>query len=377
MPLSSRHCWNPPWTRFQKPALMIAVPMLAVCLVLHLSGPVTPALATDLLAFGLAAVADRWLVVSGIGVAILMVVTVLLPPAWPTLAEYASLIPLASALLQNRSRIAFSLGAGYLAINSWPIKSGAELMRALTLWFVAYAVLWATVDLLNRTREAREQATVAQLRKQRHAIARDLHDTVAHELSLMSMQVQRVSIRGSVEPRDLDQILESCDAAITQLRGMLTLIRLDNPDGPLQSTARRGLDEECRAAVTRLAQHGFTAEYTFEGSADLLPQTAEWALTGLCYEAISNIIRHGDPAGPVTLRVDADPESSAAQIAVSNQILSGSRGPRQAPLGLIGIRERVEAVGGRLYAGATGDQWLILASVPTPRRTPANPKEKV
>lgn len=367
MSSSSPRWWDLSWPQLRKPALMMAVPMLAVCLALHLSGRLTLALATDLLAFGVAAFADRWLIASGVGVAVLLVVTLLLPPAWPTLGEYASLIPVASALFQNRRRVALAFTAGYLAINSWPIQPGVEFLRALSLWFVAYAVLWATVDLLKRTQEAREQAAAEQLRKQRHAIARDLHDTVAYELSLMSMQVQRVSIRGRVEPRDLDPILESCDAAITQLRGILTLIRLDRTDDRLQSAARRGLDEECRTSVDRLSRYGFDAEYTCEGSADLLPPAAQWALTGVCYEAISNVIRHGDPAGPVVLRVDADPDGREAQLVLSNQILPGRPAPRQAPLGLIGLHERVEAVGGRLRAGAAGDQWLLLASVPTLR----------
>lgn len=368
--------WNPPWPQPQKPALMMAVPMLAVCLVLHLSSGPTPAFVTDILTFVLAAIADRWLITSGIGVGVLLVVTLLLPPSWPALAEYASLIPIASALLQNRQRLALAFGLSYLAINSWPLRPGVEFVRDFSLWFVVYAVLWATIDLLKRTREASKQATNEQLRGQRHAIARDLHDTVAHELSLMSMQAQRASIRGHIEPRDLDLIVESCDAAITQLRGILALIRLDDTNGRLPGTARQGLDEECKTSVARLQRHGFTVEYMCEGSIDLLPPAAQWALTGLCHEAISNIIRHGDPRGPVIFQVDADPEGTQTQLTLSNRILSEQPASKQAHLGLIGLRERVEAVGGRFYAGAAADQWLLLASVPVSRHSSADPKER-
>ena len=66
--------------------------------------------------------------------------------------------------------------------------------------------------------------------EQRHAIARELHDTVAHELSLMSMQVQRLGLRGDVDPDELETILDSCDNAIAQLRAMLSVLR--SPDSP-------------------------------------------------------------------------------------------------------------------------------------------------
>ncbi len=82
----------PAWPR-RRPAFMVVVPVVFIIVILHLTGPVTPALATDLVAFGLAALADRWLVASGVGVGVMLVVTLLLPSGWPTLAEYASLDP--------------------------------------------------------------------------------------------------------------------------------------------------------------------------------------------------------------------------------------------------------------------------------------------
>ncbi len=91
-----------PRVKLPSASVMLAAPMIVVCLALHLSGPVTPALATDLLAFVAAALADRWLPASGVAVGVVLVVSQVLPPQWPTLAEYSALIPLASALLARR-----------------------------------------------------------------------------------------------------------------------------------------------------------------------------------------------------------------------------------------------------------------------------------
>lgn len=364
----------PAWPR-RRPAFMVVVPVVFIIVILHLTGPVTPALATDLVAFGLAALADRWLVASGVGVGVMLVVTLLLPSGWPTLAEYASLIPLAVALLQRRSRPALAFGLGYLVINSWPSDLGAELLRNLSLWVVAYAVLWASVELWNSTIEARDRTAKAQLRQQRHAIARDLHDTFAHELCLMSMQVQRAGIRGRLELGDLDSMLETCDAAITQLRGILVLMRLDDSATVQPITQRRDLDAACQEAVTRLSRHGFTAEYSCDGSVDDVGATAQWALAGICHEAASNVIRHGDPAGVVMISIDTASDSAEAQLALSNQVLAGHRPAGHATLGLIGMRERVEAVGGRLHTSLADDQWLTLACVPRRRNVVVHPQE--
>jgi signal transduction histidine kinase len=353
-----------PRVKLPSASVMLAAPMIVVCLALHLSGPVTPALATDLLAFVAAALADRWLPASGVAVGVVLVVSQVLPPQWPTLAEYSALIPLASALLARRVAVAAALAVAYLVVNLWGAEPGAGLLRTAGLWLIAYAVVWAGTETVSGWRQAAEAATREQLRKQRYAIAWELHDTVAHDLSLISMNLQEAGIRGRVDAKELEPLLEACDAAISHLRGILVLMRLDGSVDESRTDSIGSLDQECRRAMGRLTRHGFVADYSSEGPVGELPQATQRALGKLCYEATSNVIKHGDPTGPVTMRVDADPGSHAAQFTLSNTVLAGRRSGAYTPMGIAGMRNRIEAVGGRLHVGADGDQWLTMASVP-------------
>lgn len=223
-------------------------------------------------------------------------------------------------------------------------------------------LLSAGIDELLVPRD--EAATREQLRKQRYAIAWELHDTVAHDLSLISMNLQEAGIRGRVDAKELEPLLEACDAAISHLRGILVLMRLDGSVDESRTDSIGSLDQECRRAMGRLTRHGFVADYSSEGPVGELPQATQRALGKLCYEATSNVIKHGDPTGPVTMRVDADPGSHAAQFTLSNTVLAGRRSGAYTPMGIAGMRNRIEAVGGRLHVGADGDQWLTMASVP-------------
>lgn len=357
------------------PALVLAVPMAVLATTLHLMSQVTPALVVDLLAFFFAAVAGRRLLLGALGVGVVLVLAALLPPEWPTLAEYASIVPIAVAVLQGRTRIAVIVAACYLVALVTEADSTAELAQRTLVWFTVYALTWAVTDLINQARRARQRVTHKQLVEQRHAIARELHDTVAHELSLMSMQVQRLGLRGDVDPDELETILDSCDNAIAQLRAMLSVLR--SPDSPrtLAVEPSGSLDQQCQAAVERLIDHGFTAEYQRDGDVDEVPVAAQWALAGLCREAVSNIITHGDPDSPVTISLEADAETGETRLAFFNRVGPRAHVPDHTPLGLIGLRERVEAVGGRLYAYASAGNWTTMGCVPKQSRAVAAPEE--
>lgn len=358
------------------PALVLSVPMAVLAVSLHLMSQVTPALVTDLLAFLFAAVSGRRLLIGALGVGLTLAVAALQPPEWPTLAEYSSIIPIAVAVLQGKTRSAVLFAAGYLVVLVAEAESTAEFVQRALVWFTVYALTWAVTDLINQARRARQRVTHKQLVEQRHAIARELHDTVAHELSLMSMQVQRLGLRGDLDPDELESILDSCDNAIAQLRAMLSVLR--SPDSPRTTLAEApsgSLDEQCQAAVARLIANGFKAEYQRDGDPDEVPAAAQWALAGLCREAVSNIITHGDRNSPVTISLEAAAETGETRLAFFNRVGPRAHVPDHTPLGLIGLRERVEAVGGRLYAYASAGNWTTMACVPNRSRAVAKTKE--
>ncbi len=358
----------------EHPALVMTMPMVAIALVPKLGDSPTPALLIDLLALGMAWVTDRRLGAGGIGVGIILVITALVPETRSTLVEYTSIIPVAIALLQGRTRLAGLFATSFLAALVLNARSGPDVAGPLLFWGTVYAMTLAVAHLIKRSNRNRQHATRRQLADQRTAIARELHDTVAHELSLMSMQVQELGIRGNVEPADLEFVLHACDNAIVQLRGMLSLLRSDETPRDLAGEPVRTLDEECRAAVDRLAEHGFAAEYQQCGGTGAVPSAVQWSLAGTCREAVSNSVKHGDARSPVTLSLEVDTDAGETRLAFFNQISAHHHPSNHTALGLIGIRERVEAIGGRLYTSRSGQQWMTMACLPN-RVATATPAE--
>ncbi len=337
--------------------------MVLLALVLHLGNPITPALATDMLAFVLAAMADRWLVPSGVGVGLMLVVLASQPESWPTMAEYASIVPVAVAMLRGRPWLAGLFAFGYLVPLGVDAAANVGLSRTLLLWVTVYAATVAVTGLINQSRQARRVTTQQQLEEQRHSIARELHDTVAHDLSLISMHVQRLQISGDIKPEDLEFVLATCDSALSELRAMLIVLRSQEASGVEEEFARP-LEEEFREGLSRLAAHGFTVDYRGDGSTADMTAAVGWALAGMCREAVSNIITHGDPGELVQVDLEVDEERGQTRLAFFNRVGDHGQDSQHVSLGLVGVRERVEAVGGQLYAYGSARQWVTMACVP-------------
>lgn len=353
----------------QHPTLVLASPLFIGALILHLTSGVTPTLATDFLAFAFAAISDRRPIIGAAGVGLLLLVTALIRMSapWPTLAEYSSILPVAVAFYHRRLRVAGLLVLSYVGILSAP-AGGLHIVLTASLWVVVYAGTWAIAELLRERRRAQERAAAAQLAAQRQMIARELHDTVAHELSLMSMHVQQLGIEGSARLRDLDFIIDTCDTAIVQLRAMLAVLRSTDTAGLSRfRQPQRRLAEAYRDAVDRLTAHGFDVERHEHGALDSTPASTQWALAGVCHEVVNNVITHG-AKGPVTLQFEMNDDEGETRLAVFNRVSTGGRRVDHVPLGLVGLKERVEAVGGRLYTSASGEHWMTMACIPHPSR---------
>jgi signal transduction histidine kinase len=214
-------------------------------------------------------------------------------------------------------------------------------------------------DEAERTREetARRRAD-----EERLHIARELHDSLTHQISVIKVQAE-VAVhvarkRGEQVPEALLAIQEAGREASRELRATLEALRDDDTAPP------RGLDH-VPELVERASKAGLEATLTIEGQRHDVPAAVGRTVYRIVQEALTNIARHAD-AGTASVRIDCRPDALALRIDDD-----GKATPAAAPtpgVGLLGMRERVTALGGRLLAQPRGEGgFTVQAELPLDR----------
>jgi signal transduction histidine kinase len=226
------------------------------------------------------------------------------------------------------------------------------------------AELRARTEQLERERTERERDAVA---RERVRIARELHDVVAHSVSVMVVQAGAAR---SVLDRDPDASVRALGAveatgreALTEMRRLLGILRPDGQDAdhsPQPSLDRLG------ALIARSRDAGLDVELRVEGRAGPLAPGVDLTAFRLVQEGLTNALKHGGRGrARVVLRWSAE----VLEIEVANHIVDGpaAHGLAGGGQGLIGMRERVALCGGELRAGPIGRGFVVRARLPRER----------
>jgi signal transduction histidine kinase len=214
------------------------------------------------------------------------------------------------------------------------------------------------------------------LLEERARIARELHDVVAHHMSVITVQADSAPYRIEGIPEaareEFATIAGTARQSLAEMRRLLGVLRSEGSGGDPQLAPQPGLGE-LDALVESAVHAGVDARLTRSGEADGLPQAVTLSAYRIVQEALANVVRHAPGAG-VTVTVAVDDARSALRVEVVN-------GPAAAPArpleshgtghGLIGMRERTRLVGGELDTGRTADGGFRVAAVlplaePTP-----------
>ncbi|MEV3980628.1 sensor histidine kinase [Nonomuraea sp. NPDC049758] len=250
---------------------------------------------------------------------------------------------------------------GTLAVNlATPDgQTAQEIVQKTTLllgWFLAAGVT-ATVtrhrqaylaQVEQRAAEAertREEAALRRAGEERLRIARELHDSLTHTISVIKVQagvaVHLARKRGEEVPAALLAIQEASGEAMRELRATLEVLRED--DG---APAASGLDRLTHL-VERARSTGVPATVTVTGDRRDLPAEVDRAAYRIVQEALTNVSKHAGPA-TASVRVDYGKEELIVQVDDDGR---ANGGPCDPGVGLLGMRERVTALGGRLATG--------------------------
>lgn len=285
----------------------------------------------------------------------------------PELSAYAALLPILSTSIAGRPwlRILFAVPilALLMVLTVRTLQPGESAADYLVFWIAWMAAPWLLGDAVRALIDGHARRWSDQLEAQRLGIARDLHDTVAHSLSLIVMRAEQSRLKGVTTTDDLDFMATTAHQSINDLRGMLTVLRADARAGvPRESWIVADLDGVLHASVDRLRAAGFQPSLSVEGDLTRLSPSVDEALGKVLHEATTNILRHGAPGTRCGLLVAV--EDASVELVVSSVPGRGSRHADQPRLGLVGMRERVLSVGGEFSAGLGAERWITRAIVP-------------
>lgn len=210
-------------------------------------------------------------------------------------------------------------------------------------------------DRLRLERDERARAAVA---AERARTARDLHDVIAHSVSVMIVQAGAAEQILDADPErarePLHAIRATGKAALNDMRRLLGVLRTDAEGLALtpQPTLR-----DLEALAERFSATGLTVKLAITGEGGALAPGIEMTAYRVCQEALTNALKHGGGCATLTLRLSR----GAVEIAVLDD---GSGRPSNGTVtgghGLTGMRERVALFGGELHAGPRPDGGFTL-----------------
>jgi signal transduction histidine kinase len=227
----------------------------------------------------------------------------------------------------------------------------------------------AAVELAAEQRQSAaalaERATLAE----RARIAREMHDVVAHHMSLVAVRCEtapyRVSGLDGPASRELGEIAAAAREAVTEMQALLGVLR--SADQPAEHAPQPGLDQLPRLlAAARDSGVELTSSVTVDQRE--VPVAVGLTVFRLVQQALTNAAQHARGA-PVTVAVAVEPSGSGLRVEVRNGPGGdpGSATPTGGGLGLVGMRERAHLHDGRLDAGPTADGgFAVTAELPLP-----------
>jgi signal transduction histidine kinase len=245
----------------------------------------------------------------------------------------------------------------------WLSLAIAFLLGRLRRWQMLDSVrLKSRAAELERERDEKAKRAVAE---ERARIARELHDVVAHHLSVAILQIVAAieelpaNARSDSPARHLDSAEESCRQALAEMRRLLDVLRTENAEPLLAPTPGLAALDDLVAGVRRA---GLPVEIAVEGTPANLPAGLDLTAYRIVQEALTNALKYADGAA-TRLTVKYRGESMEVEVVDEGRhVGTTSNGSGS---GLVGMRERVVLYDGRLEAGPReGGGFRVWAHLP-------------
>ncbi|WP_405445607.1 sensor histidine kinase [Streptomyces erythrochromogenes] len=290
-----------------------------------------------------------------------------------------------AAVVAGRRRAAWGavglLWAGHLLIGHWlyrwlpPAGDGPTPWAqevGVTAWVLAVLAVSELVRVRREqwARERSERAAAAKRRvdEERLRIARELHDVLAHSISVINVQAGVGLALLDSDPEQARSALSTIKAASKEALGEVrqVLDTLRSP-GEAPRTPAPGLDR-LPELVEQAAAAGLRVEVTAEGEAPALPPGVDLAAFRILQEALTNVVRH---SGARTARILLGWRPHLLELRVDDDGPTSGGASEGGGSGLVGMRERAAALGGAVEAGPREDGgFRVTATLPLKRAVP-------
>ncbi|PKQ38325.1 MAG: two-component sensor histidine kinase [Actinobacteria bacterium HGW-Actinobacteria-1] len=304
------------------------------------------------------------------------------PPAPVNLGPMFALYTLAAYSKRRRVGLIALIVVGIVA--AVPIFAFGSSVRWVSDVVGAFVLLAAAALLGEAERNRREyiaeverRAAEAELNRETEAlrrvdeerirIARDVHDIVAHSLSIVTVQAgAAAALLDADEPvrarESIENVRSTGKQALTELRSMLDVLRTGEADAPLAPTADL---THLEALVGPVRDAGIDVSVEVVGELSAVPAFAAVSAYRIVQEALTNVVRH---SGASAAKVAVSVTSEKVTLAVTDNGRGASSTSTSTPgHGIQGMRERVEALGGRFSAQAEQDGFAVVAVIPLTR----------
>lgn len=261
------------------------------------------------------------------------------------------------------------LVAGEIAFSGLSSSDFPELFLPFIFWYVGrrlrargeyLRVLQERAEQLEREQMIEAERAVA---AERTRIARELHDIVAHQVSLMTVQAGAAKTIADSDPQAAANAMSAVEVAgrqaLDELRHLLDVLRPDSENDELGPQPGRA---DLPRLIEEIERAGLQVSLVLDDGQHRLPARIELAIYRIVQEALTNVLKHAGPGAQGAVRIRTDDRFVVIEIAdngVGKTRLPGSGH------GITGMRERAQSLGGRLEAGPrAGGGYSVIARIP-------------
>lgn len=288
--------------------------------------------------------------------------------AFPVFVAVASVLSVGAVVLafvyetegrwfQCGTRIAIVLGPYFLGDGR---RTRNELLESLR-------------ERARRAEEDRAREASEAVAGERARIAHELHDVVAHSLSVMVVQAsagQRLIDRSPERAAEsMASVAETGRAALGEMRRILGVLdgRREGEHGTQQLSPQPRL-EDLDALIERCRNSGMRIDFEVDGAHDAIDTGIQLAVYRVVQEALTNVLKHAGSASVVVrLRID---DAVHVTVADNGLGLAATKPSDGRGRGVVGMRARVETLGGQFHSdGRPGGGWVVTATIPLPAKS--------
>ena len=279
--------------------------------------------------------------------------------------------------VKGRIGLAVTLGAASIVAYNDPHHAPGEFLVTPGLFAIAWLAGFGLRERSALAASAEERALGAERKREANArqavfaervrIARELHDVVAHHVSMMGVQAGAARVVIDRDPGEAKNALSAIETssrqAVAELHRLLGFLRQRGDEDDL--APQPGV-EQLGQLVASMNDTQLAVDMTVEGERRALPQMVDVSAYRIVQEALTNTLKHAK-ASHAAVHLRYWPDELEVEVVDDGRGPLNGRAHRDGGLGLIGMRERAALHGGQLTAGAdTAGGFAVRVRLPTP-----------